>query len=127
MKSLTWRPIAVIVVIATAIIYVLPTIQSGLWPYKKINLGLDLQGGMHLVLQVDTEKAVEDTLERIAQELRTRLRKDRIRAQQLERIQGNQILVKVRGQDHIEKLEKLLDKDFKDLRLVSRRAYCTIG
>ena len=30
------------------------------WPLEeKISLGLDLQGGMHLVLEVETEKAVE--------------------------------------------------------------------
>ena len=31
---------------------------------KTINLGLDLQGGMHLVLGVDSEKAVESTVSR---------------------------------------------------------------
>ena len=46
-------------VIIVAVIYVLPIINSNWWPYKKINLGLDLQGGMHLVLEVDAEKAVE--------------------------------------------------------------------
>jgi len=32
----------------------------------KINLGLDLQGGMHLVLQVDTEKVVANHTQRLA-------------------------------------------------------------
>ena len=81
MKTLSWRPISVLVVIAAALIFVLPTIRPGMWPHKKINLGLDLQGGMHLVLEVDTDKAVEDTIERLAQELRTSLRKERVRVQ----------------------------------------------
>ncbi len=51
------------VVILIAIIYVLPTVKPGLWPHKTINLGLDLKGGMHLVLEVDTEKAVENKVE----------------------------------------------------------------
>ncbi|MEK6192857.1 MAG: protein translocase subunit SecD, partial [Deltaproteobacteria bacterium] len=62
MKTLSWRLISVLVVIAAAFIFVLPTIRPGMWPHKKINLGLDLQGGMHLVLEVDTDKAVEDTI-----------------------------------------------------------------
>jgi len=34
------------------------------WPLEeKINLGLDLQGGMHLVLEVEAEKAVEFSME----------------------------------------------------------------
>ncbi len=37
---------------------------------EKINLGLDLQGGMHLVLEVEVEKAVETSLERLADDLK---------------------------------------------------------
>ena len=41
------------------------------YPLKdKIALGLDLQGGMHLVLEVQTEKAVEASLERIAGDIK---------------------------------------------------------
>jgi len=41
------------------------------WPLKeKIALGLDLQGGMHLVLEVQAEKAVEASLERMADEIK---------------------------------------------------------
>ena len=47
-----------------------PTFKEGVWPNKKINLGLDLQGGMHLILEVKTEKAVESTIERIIAKLR---------------------------------------------------------
>lgn len=40
-------------------------------PKKRINLGLDLQGGVHLVLGVDLDKAVKDKVARRADELRT--------------------------------------------------------
>ena len=45
-------------------------IVASLWslypPKKSINLGLDLQGGIHLVLGVDTSKAVQNQTERAA-------------------------------------------------------------
>ena len=56
------------------------------YPLKdKIALGLDLQGGMHLVLEVQTEKAVEATLERIADDIKREIEEegyevDRVRA-----------------------------------------------
>jgi preprotein translocase subunit SecD len=90
-----------------------------MWPHKKINLGLDLQGGMHLVLEVDTDKAVEDTIERITQELRSQLRKKRIRVLELEHVNNDQISLRVKGKENIENFEKLLDSEFKDLRLIS--------
>ena len=120
MKALSWRLFSVILVVLAAIIYVLPTFFTDVWPHKKINLGLDLQGGMHLVLEVDTGKAVEDTVERIAQELRSQLRKDHIRVSELARVNGNKISLSVKGKENIEKCEKLLDAEFKDLRLVTR-------
>lgn len=43
-------------------------------PREKIHLGLDLQGGLHLVLEVQVDKAVERTLERTAETLRDDLR-----------------------------------------------------
>ncbi|HWV37670.1 MAG TPA: protein translocase subunit SecD [Vulgatibacter sp.] len=39
-------------------------------PKKRINLGLDLQGGVHLVLGVDLDKAVKEKVARRADELR---------------------------------------------------------
>ena len=121
MKTLSWRLISVLVVIAAALIFVLPTIWPGMWPHKKINLGLDLQGGMHLVLEVDTDKAVEDTIERLAQELRTSLRKERVRVQGIDRSDKNRIIVRIQGEENIAKFNKLLDEEYKDIRLADTR------
>jgi len=117
LKTLSWRPISVLVVILTALIFVLPTLRPGTWPHKKINLGLDLQGGMHLILEVDTDKAVEDTIDRIAQELRTSLRKERVRVVGIDRVEKNRIAVRLQGEENIAQFNKLLDADFEDLRI----------
>jgi len=120
LKNLSWRALAVFSVIIIAIIYVLPTIKPTLWPHKKINLGLDLQGGMHLVLEVDTDKALEGTLERISQEIRDFCRTEHVRYIALNRVAGNRISIKLQGQNNIDGFEKLLDKDFQSLRILSR-------
>jgi preprotein translocase subunit SecD len=112
--------VIVLVVIVVAIIYILPTISPNLWPYKKINLGLDLQGGMHLVLEVDTAKVVEDNMERIAQEFKTLLRKKRVRQAGIELVDGTQIAIRIRGQKNIKEFEALLDDEFKELRILSK-------
>ena len=51
MKNISWKLVLVFAVVVAAVIYVLPTLYIDIWPHKKINLGLDLQGGMHLVLE----------------------------------------------------------------------------
>ena len=107
-------------VIVTAAIYVIPTFKPGIWPHKKINLGLDLQGGMHLVLEVDADKAVENTIERIGQEMRGLMKKERIRNLGVERVENVKLAVKIPEADNIKRFDGLLDAEFPDLRIADR-------
>ena len=68
-SALKWKVPLIVVVLALAAWLCLPLDE-------KINLGLDLQGGSHLVMQVDTESAVKNELNlaitRIGQQLNER-------------------------------------------------------
>ena len=64
----------VVAVITASVWYLYP-------PGKTINLGLDLQGGIHLVLGVEVDKALEAMVDRSAAELRGALEKKSIGAQ----------------------------------------------
>jgi preprotein translocase subunit SecD len=121
LKNFSWKQVLVFVVIVTAIIYILPSWKPALWPHKQINLGLDLQGGMHLLLEVDTEKALESTVERISQEIRELLKKERIRNVAIDRVEGTKISIQIKKEENIEKVKALLDNDFRDLRELSDR------
>jgi preprotein translocase subunit SecD len=44
---------------------------------KRIQLGLDLQGGIHLVYEVEVDKAVSDRADRLTADLEEKLRKDK--------------------------------------------------
>lgn len=119
MKKLSWRIIIIFAVIITAVVYLLPTLKADLWPHKKINLGLDLQGGMHLVLEVETNKAVENTVERIAHELRVAMKTKRVAHSHVRRINGIKISIGLIGDESVAKFGKLLDEDYAGLRKVS--------
>jgi preprotein translocase subunit SecD len=56
----------------------LPAWWSRLVPVQKLRLGLDLKGGVHLVLGVQVDKAVENATERVANELRDTFRRKRL-------------------------------------------------
>jgi preprotein translocase subunit SecD len=64
-----WLRIGIVVAAAAASIWYLYP------PQKTINLGLDLQGGIHLVLGVDLDKALESQVERVGNGLRASLEK----------------------------------------------------
>jgi len=112
-------------VIIVAIIHLLPTINAGWWPYKKINLGLDLQGGMHLVLEVDTDKAVENTVERLSQDLRGLLKKERIRHMGINLVDRIKITVRIPDRENLDKFDTLLGKEFSGLKILARNPEAT--
>jgi len=62
-KALKWKIPLIFAVLLGAVFLAYPL-------DKKINLGLDLQGGMHLLLEVQVEKAVETSLERLGDDLK---------------------------------------------------------
>jgi preprotein translocase subunit SecD len=81
MPRYLWLRITVVVaVIVGSALLVSPRDWRGR-PRQPINLGLDLQGGIHLVLAVDLDKGIENVLDRVAGDLRTALQKKGIGAQ----------------------------------------------
>ena len=58
-------------------------------PRKTINLGLDLQGGIHLVLGVEADKAIANEVERAAEEFKNQLEKKGVPARRVAR-DGNE-------------------------------------
>ena len=70
-----WKSIIVIFVICTGIIFAIPSIiysenPSNWFLNNKVNLGLDLQGGSYLLLEVETDVLLKEELENISDTVR---------------------------------------------------------
>jgi preprotein translocase subunit SecD len=89
-RSWWWKAALYGVLTVLAVLYLVPTAYSLLpngeerepailkkYFTKKIQLGLDLQGGLHLVYEVNVDKAVASKVDRLASDLEARLRKDK--------------------------------------------------
>lgn len=128
MKRLRWRLAILGVVLFFAFLYLFPSMSKelpGWWssflPQDKIHLGLDLQGGVHLILEVEVKKAVESHLERVVEDLKHDLRRQKVRYVDIKRvgIQGVEITF-MREEDQKE-IEKLLEVNYPDYRLEGGR------
>ena len=64
-------------------------------PKKTINLGLDLQGGIHLVLGVQTDKALASQTDRAAEDLKSALEKKGIGVTRVAREGGTAMVVQL--------------------------------
>jgi preprotein translocase subunit SecD len=116
-QSVLTRTIIFGIAILAAIIYLLPTFVSPLpswWgsflPTDRINLGLDLQGGSHLVLGVKVDKAIENNVERVRGELTNVFREKGVSGVTVER-EGTQLQIKVSAAN-AERVRGILKSDF---------------
>ena len=82
--------------VVLSVVYVIPTLanldlEKTKFPFKqKINLGLDLQGGLYLVLGVDFNKVYRDVSERQANSLRDRLKEKSLGAKEVKTLREGQ-------------------------------------
>ena len=127
LRNLKWRLIVYGAVTVFAVLLFLPTLTPELpaWFYKiipteKVHLGLDLQGGMHLILEVQAEKAIESYVERVKNNLRDDLRDKAVPVGKLEREKSNQIVLEVSGEKG--KWEKILSQRYGFMQELSSTA-----
>ena len=81
-----WKLILAFGVVLAGFLFALPNLfpaatmaRLPTWlPHKQVNLGLDLQGGAHLLYQLDEKEMVEDWLNNIRGDVRETLRRARI-------------------------------------------------
>ena len=83
-------------------------------PGEKIHLGLDLQGGSHLVLEVKVDKAVENHVERERLNLANALKEKGVADMSVERVEGTLIRVKAPSAN-AERVRGILKGDFGNL------------
>ena len=78
-----WKKAVVAVTILFGVLYAAPNILgsgggASFLPGSPINLGLDLQGGSHLLLRVDIEEVERERLSNLADGLRVEMRKNKV-------------------------------------------------
>lgn len=109
------------------LLYVLPSFTAvresslgNVLPDAKINLGLDLQGGMHLTLGVDIDKAIENNISQAGRDLRDIARDEGVFILRPTATKDNTLQFVLPKADARETLEKILDDDFENFQVDSR-------
>jgi preprotein translocase subunit SecD len=80
---------------------------------KKILLGLDLQGGLHLVYEVQVDKAVSDKADRLAAEIEEKLHRDKkVRDVRIEREGTTEMVATFKTPSDAAKLDRSFLKEY---------------
>ncbi len=113
-----------ITLVTMSIITIVPSFYSSTpnW-WKKylapegLRLGLDLQGGMHLVLKVNLEKAQENTLAFAANDIKDTLTEQGISAVQTPSAKKDMVIFTLPNSNALGKVQTLVSEDFPDIDL----------
>ena len=79
----------------------------GFFPHKQVNLGLDLRGGSHLLLEVKVEAVVKERLNSLVDGVRIALRREKIRYKRLGN-RGRSVFVTILQADKVDLAKGLL-------------------
>lgn len=83
---------------------------------EPMNLGLDLRGGVHFLMEVDMDAAIKQALDSYASDLRLALRDDKIRYKQI-KVEGQEFIVVLRNTADKDKAESIIRRDMGDLQI----------
>ena len=84
---------------------------------KAMNLGLDLRGGVHFLMEVDMDAAVKLALESFASELRALLRDEKIRYKKIQ-VEADKIVIGFRNIEHRDNALTKIKADYNDIEIV---------
>ena len=84
-------------------------------PSKGITLGLDLQGGMHLVLEVEEDKAVENLVEQKVRNIKELLKENEISVTDVKRDGVADIIIFLSSESDVEEILNEIEDNFPDL------------
>jgi preprotein translocase subunit SecD len=124
--NLKWKVIFILAVVLICLYTVvgLPTFPTSLAQLKdnfahQIKLGLDLQGGTHLILQVQVQEAVAQETDQTVDRLTTALRQKQIHYDEVRRLDDTHIVVRNVPSDQFTQFRDLLHDQFENTWAVS--------
>src|SRR4051812_10241550 len=110
-----WKVILVVLSAIFGIAFTLPNllpanvVLPGFVPNQRLNLGLDLQGGSYLLLEVDTNALKKERLINLTEDVRTNLRNENIEFSGLGQV-GDSVSVRITDAAKLDDAYNLLSK-----------------
>src|ERR1700704_1694693 len=120
--NLKWKAVFIAVVILGCIygLVGLPTFPTSIADVKsnfahQIKLGLDLQGGTHLILQVQVQEAIAQETDQTVDRLTTELRAKNIHYDEVRRADATHILVRNIPSDQVSQFRDIVHDQYEGI------------
>ncbi|HXJ35798.1 MAG TPA: protein translocase subunit SecD [Candidatus Eisenbacteria bacterium] len=118
MGSVTYRAALFAALSLASLVMLAPTFAPSVpawWPWKQsLRLGLDLQGGTHLLYTVGIEQAVDNTIDRVGRDLERELKSAQVGAFTVDR-EGRKLVVRLANKDKRQEARDIVKSRFPNL------------
>jgi len=127
--SLKWKAGLIAGLVALSLILIAPSLmwdypnnrsrmpdwwkQVKIFPTRAVVLGLDLQGGMHMVVSVNTEEAVRNEMSSIKDFLRSGFREGKVKFEEIKVVGDDKLLISFPDAENLQKGRAYLNDKYK--------------
>jgi preprotein translocase subunit SecD len=117
--NLKWKVISIVAIILLCLYFIfgLPNFPTSLGTLRnnfaqQIKLGLDLQGGTHLILQVQVQEAIAQETDQTVDRITSQMRAKNIRYDEVRRVDDTHIIVRNVSSDQLSQFRDLIHDQF---------------
>ena len=115
-----WKIFIVFLLVSLGVIFAIPSIlyteDSGSWYLdNRLNLGLDLQGGSYLLLEVQTDVLIDEEFENFSDTIRIIARENRVKINNIEK-NDEELKVRFDTSDNLEDIRKDFLQNYRSVK-----------
>ena len=126
-----WKIFIVFILVSLGVVFAIPSIlyqeDTGNWYLdNRLNLGLDLQGGSYLLLEVQTDVLIDEEFENFSDTVRIIARENRVKINNIERI-DEELKVRFDSEEKLDEIRSSFLQNYRSVKFTFKNNIATIS
>ena len=126
-----WKIFLVFILVSLGVVFAIPSIlyqeDTGNWYLdNRLNLGLDLQGGSYLLLEVQTDVLIDEEFENFSDTVRIIARENRVKINNIERVK-EELKVRFDSEENIDEIRSSFLQNYRSVKFTFKNNIASIS
>ena len=126
-----WKIFLVFILVSLGVVFAIPSIlyqeDTGNWYLdNRLNLGLDLQGGSYLLLEVQTDVLIDEEFENFSDTVRIIARENRVKINNIERI-DEELKVRFNSEEKLDEIRSSFLQNYRSVKFSLKNNIASIS
>ena len=126
-----WKIFLVFILVSLGVVFAIPSIlyqeDTGNWYLdNRLNLGLDLQGGSYLLLEVQTDVLIDEEFENFSDTVRIIARENRVKINNIEKI-DEELKIRFDSEENIDEIRSSFLQNYRSVKFTVKNNIASIS